>query len=227
MEVAGFVGTFDKKDLLLDLAKVLEIMKYKVLIIDATTQQRLRYIVPRINRNTITYVSEYQGIDVALGFMNVPQIMQYLGTTELSYDIVLIDTDNIQTFNSFGLATLKKLFLVTSYDAYELGKMLEIVRYIQNPITATKVIYSADITRDQQKYMDSQIKKTNVKLSEDIVEFADSIEDRKATLENQLVREIRFKNHSESYKYSLEYLTDLVGDGLIDKGSVGRMIKKN
>ena len=75
MEQIGFIGTFDKKDLLLNIANVLALNGKKVLIVDATLMQRLKYIVPKIG-NTNTYVSEFMGIDVALGIMNLGSIAQ-------------------------------------------------------------------------------------------------------------------------------------------------------
>ena len=79
MEQIGFIGSYDKKDLLLNIAKVLSNLNKNILIVDATSFQRLRYIVPRINNaQGNTYVSEYLDVDVALGFMNLNGIMQYL-----------------------------------------------------------------------------------------------------------------------------------------------------
>ena len=68
MEQIGFIGTYDKKDLLLNVAYTFAQNGKKVLIVDATLMQRLKYIVPKIG-NTNAYVSEFLGVDVALGFM--------------------------------------------------------------------------------------------------------------------------------------------------------------
>ena len=67
MEQIGFIGVNDKKDLLLNIAKTVTKLNKTVLIVDATMMQRLRYIVPRIS-STPTYVSEYDGVDVAVRF---------------------------------------------------------------------------------------------------------------------------------------------------------------
>lgn len=67
MEQIGFIGVNDKKDLLLNIAKTMTKLNKTVLIVDATMMQRLRYIVPRIS-STPTYVSEYDGVDVAVRF---------------------------------------------------------------------------------------------------------------------------------------------------------------
>lgn len=65
MEQIGFIGVNDKKDLLLNIAKTITKLNKTVLIVDATMMQRLRYIVPKIS-STPTYVSEYDGVDVAV-----------------------------------------------------------------------------------------------------------------------------------------------------------------
>ena len=117
MEQIGFIGVYDKKDLLLNIAKVISKLNKRVLVVDATTMQRLRYIVPRIS-NVPTYVSEYDGVDVAIGFMNLNGIANYLGKN-IDYEYILIDTDNPQTFNSFILQNSKINFFVTSYDEFE------------------------------------------------------------------------------------------------------------
>ena len=70
MEQIGFIGVNDKKDLLLNVAKVMTKLNKSVLIVDATIMQRLRYIVPKVS-STPTYVSEYDGVDVAVGFVNL------------------------------------------------------------------------------------------------------------------------------------------------------------
>ena len=52
-----------------------------MLIIDATTNQKARYVVPVINPTTM-YVTEYEEIDIAVGFSNIEDIKRYLGLSE-------------------------------------------------------------------------------------------------------------------------------------------------
>ena len=78
MKKVGFIGAYDKIDLIIYVAKILTTLNKKVLVIDATTIQKARYVVPAINP-TITYVTEYEGIDIAVGFQNIQDIKRYLG----------------------------------------------------------------------------------------------------------------------------------------------------
>ena len=60
MEQIGFLGAYDKKDLLINVATVLTNAGKSVLIVDATSVQRMRYVVPNISTNqSFAYVSEY------------------------------------------------------------------------------------------------------------------------------------------------------------------------
>lgn len=227
MEQIGFIGTYDKKDLLLNVGKILSNLGKRVLIVDSTLMQRLKYIVPNVsNGNSKAYISEYLGIDVALGFVNMNGIMQYLGTEELPYDYIFIDTDNIQTIASFMVHKLQKKFFVTSYEQFELRRTVEIFRNINLPLNMTKVVLSFDINDNQAYALAHLMEQTLVRFNKDEVNFADSIIDRKAMLENQLVNEISLKHYSNTYKDSIEYLTAIIAEGSIDQGTIKREIKK-
>lgn len=228
MELIAFVGTFDKKDLLLNIAKTLTECGSKVLIVDATLMQRLKYIVPKISNNSITYISEYLGIDVALGFINLNGIMQYLGNNNsLPYDFVLIDTDNIQTMNSFMISRIQKIFVVTSYEQYELKRTIELLKYYNQPIGVVKVIISPDIEDKQEEYFNKLLlTETPVKLNENKVEFADTTADRKVKLQNQLMGDLDFRHYSSTFKDSLEYITSLVAEGRIEQSKIRKVIRR-
>lgn len=226
MEQIGFIGAYDKKDLLLNIGKVLSYFNKTTLIVDSTTTQRLRYVVPRIsNAQGNTYVSEYLGIDVALGFMNLNGIMQYLGHG-LNYDYVLIDTDNIQTLNSFMLPAIPKNFFVTSYDEYELQRGIEIFRFLQRPMEIYKLIYSSNISANEDAYLNRLVEGLNVTWKSEKILFADTTSDKKATLLNQLTKQISLKGYSSTYKDSLEYLISIMVENQINQDDIRRIIKK-
>ena len=78
MKKIGFIGAYDKTDLILYVAKILTTLKHKVLIIDSTDNQKARYVVPVINP-TMKYITEFEEIDIAVGFENISDIKKYLG----------------------------------------------------------------------------------------------------------------------------------------------------
>lgn len=73
MRKIGFIGAFEKTDLIIYTAKVLTEVGKKVLVIDTTILQKARYIIPSITP-TKFYVTEYEGIDVAVGFESLEEV---------------------------------------------------------------------------------------------------------------------------------------------------------
>ena len=113
------------------------------MVVDATINQKARYIIPVINP-TLMYVTEYEDIDIAVGFKKVEDIKKYLGVSEdqeMEYDIMLVDTDNKEGFDEFKLEESQKNYFVTSFDIYSLKKGLEALIGLKNAISLTKVYF--------------------------------------------------------------------------------------
>ena len=228
MEQIGFIGFYDKKDILLNIGKIFSYLGKKTLIVDATMMQRMRYIVPKVSaNNSITYVSEYQGTDVAVGFMNLGQIAQYLGTNQLNYDFIIIDSDNIQTMYSFMIPNMKKIFYVTSYDKFEVEKSKELFANINRPMILTKVAISSNLNADESNFLVHTLENNYIKFDKDKeVLFEDSDKNRAVILQSQLVNEISFRKFTNTYKDSLEYITALISEGDIQQSEIRRIIRK-
>ena len=76
MKKIGFIGAYDKTDIILSVAKVLTMANKKVLVLDNTITQKSKYVVPVINP-TRSYITTYEGIDVAVGFENMEKLRRY------------------------------------------------------------------------------------------------------------------------------------------------------
>ena len=76
MEKVGFLGEYDKTDLIIYVAKVLTELGKKVLILDTTQRQKTRYVVPTINP-TISYIIDFEDMDVAVGFQKFEEVQAY------------------------------------------------------------------------------------------------------------------------------------------------------
>ena len=97
MKKIGFIGAVDKIDLILYVAKLLEETKKKVLVVDATILQKAKYIVPAIFP-TKSYVTDFNGIDVAVGFDGLDDIENYINDTERGHvweEILILLPENI------------------------------------------------------------------------------------------------------------------------------------
>lgn len=228
MEQVGFIGFYDKKDLLLNIGKVFSYLGKKTLIVDATMMQRMRYIVPNVSANNgITYVSEYLGVDVAVGFMNLGQVAQYLGTNELNYDFIIIDSDNIQTMYSFMIPSMKNVFYVTSFDKFEVEKSKELLANVNKPLNLKKVIISSNLNSNEDEYLVHSLQNNFVTFDKQHeVLFEDTDRNRAVILQSQLVHEISFKNYTSTYKDSLEYLAALISEGVLPQAEIKKTIRK-
>ena len=138
MKKISFIGAYDKTDLIIYIARILVGMKKKVLVIDATINQKAKYVVPVINPSK-TYVTEFEGIDVAVGFNKITEIKNYIGITEeenLNYDYVLYDIDSSESFNNYNIEDSIEKYFVTSFDLYSLKKGIEILASTNKRIKA-------------------------------------------------------------------------------------------
>lgn len=226
MRTVGFIGAYDKIDLILYVAKILTVAKKKVLFIDATINQKAKYVVPSINP-TKTYVTEFEGFDVAVGFKNLDEITEYLGIDDesLDYDIVLLDTDNIETITGFNIENNYKNCFVTAFDLYSLKKGIELMNSLPIEINFTKVLFSTDMSKDENLYLEYLAKGSRAKWGREIVNFPIELGNYAVIVENQIISRIRFKGLSEDYIDGLKYLMETVFYEVVPERDVSKIIK--
>ncbi len=146
MKKVGFIGACDKTNLIMYVAKALESIGKKVIVVDTTITQKAKYSVPAINP-TKTYITDFENIDFAVGFQSVEDIKDYLGTpegtskTELPYDYMLIDIDSHKMAESFEVEEAEENYFVTSFDIYSLRRGVEIIKNIKTPMCFHRIFY--------------------------------------------------------------------------------------
>ena len=226
MKKIGFIGGYDKTDLIIYVAKILTELGQNVLVVDATINQKARYIIPVINP-TLMYVTEYEDIDIAVGFKKVEDIKKYLGVPEdqeMEYDIMLVDTDNQQGFEEFNLEEAQKNYFVTSFDVYSLKKGLEALIGLKNAISLTKVYFSKEMLKEEDDYLNFLSLGYKIIWNDYRVYFPIENGDLSVIHENQRVAKIKFKKISVQYKDGLAYLAEeILGDA--NESRVRRAIK--
>ena len=215
MRKIGFIGAYDKIDLMMYVAKILVATGQKVIVIDSTINQKAKYIVPVI-KPTMSYVTEFEGIDVAVGFNNANEIKEYLGMplhAELDYDMALIDIDNYKAIEEYDIANAEKNYFVTSFDAFSLKKGLEILSGIKQIMKLTKVLYAKEATKEEDDYLNYLSLGYRIEWEEERVYFPFEVGDQSVIFENQRVAKIKFKKLSNQYKESLIYIVQqLMGE---------------
>ena len=149
MKKIGLIGAYDKTDFILYVAKILSVLGKSVIVIDTTVTQKAKYVVPVINP-TKAYLTEYETIDVAVGFNKMQEMREYLGLQEgeeLQYDYALIDIDSPEAFNDFNMNEATTSFFVTSFDLYALKRGLEVLSGLTENIKMTKVLFSKNMLK--------------------------------------------------------------------------------
>ena len=222
MKKIGFIGVYDKIDLVLCIAKILTKADKKVLVADATKMQKSKYVVPAINP-TKSYITEFEGIDVAIGFDSIENIKQYLGIEkqeDFEYDIMLVDTDDYEGVINYNIQDSEKIYYISSFDAYSLKKGIEILTRVQVPMHMTNIFYSKSMLKEEEDYFDYLALGLKIVWNEEKLYFLLENGDQAAIIENQRVSKIKLKNLSNEYK---ENVTFLVND--IDKEIGERKIR--
>ena len=210
-----FIGAFDKLDLILYVAKILKTLGKKILVIDATTLQKSRYIVPTINP-TKSYITRFEDIDIAVGFENYEEIERYIGYTEgqkIKYDYALVNIDEAELFENFNNEDTIKNYFTTSFELYSIRKGLETTKQIKRPIKITKLIFSREINEQDDYYLDYLALGYKIIWEDNKINFPYNTEDIENMIENQKNSKIKIKGLSQQYKDCLEYLIiDLIPD---------------
>lgn len=219
MKKIGFIGAYDKTDIILGIAKVLTMANKKVLVLDNTITQKCKYVVPVINP-TKSYVTTYEDIDVAVGFETMEQLRQYLGLQDnesLEYDYFIVDTDTFEGLSSFGLQSAEKVYFVTAFDSYSLRKGIEILSQLGVPTHITRIFFSKDMTKEEEEYFDYLSLGIKAIWKEEKLYFPLENGDLTSIMENQRVSTIKFKNLSNEYRGNIKFLVNDIDAEIGDK----------
>jgi len=227
MKKIGFIGAYDKTDIILGIAKVLTMANRKVLVLDNTITQKCKYVVPVINP-TKSYITTYEDIDVAVGFEDLNKLRQYFwleDNEKMAYDFFLVDTDSFVGISTFGLQSSDKVYFVTSFDSYSLKKGLEILGQLGVPTYITRIFFSKEMSKEEDEYFDYLSLGLKAIWNEEKVYFPLENGDFPAIMENQRISKIKFKNLSNEYRDNIKFLVNDI-DSEIGKGTIKNIIKE-
>ena len=215
MRKIGFIGAYDKTDLILYLARILSASGKKILFIDSTITQKAKYVVPEISP-VKSYVTNFENIDVAVGFEDYFGIKEYLGMpphADLGYDYAFLDIDDAQKLENFQIDPNDVNYFVTSFDLYSLKRGLEVLSNLKDKLKLTKVLFTREALQEEDDYLNFLSMGYKIEWSDDIVYFSLEVGDQSVTIENQRVSRIKYKKLSLQYRDNLLYMLEqIVGD---------------
>ncbi|MEI3392340.1 MAG: hypothetical protein V8R39_04550 [Clostridia bacterium] len=217
MKKIGFMGAYDKANFMIYTAKVLRLLDYKVLVVDASSVQKIKYIIPAINP-TKSYITSFEDIDFAVGFEEWAEVERYLGIRYDSnedeeskinkdiYDYVLIDIDSAERLESFEMENADKNYFVTSFDMFSLKKGIDIFKNVIRPMDLTKIEFAYETSKEDEDYLNYISLEYKVNWNNYVFYFQILGEDNKVFEENQRLEKIRFRRLSIGYKETLSYV---------------------
>lgn len=223
MKKIGFIGAYDKTNMLIYFSKILAESGLKVLIIDTTILQKSRYTIPAIAPSRC-YITSHEGIDIAIGFETIEEIKHYEGVQELNYDYILIDVDRNDVLNELDLKSADLNFFVTGFDDYSLRRGLEVIGKGTEKITMTKVLFSKHMSREEEEYLNFLSFKYAVQWDKAKICFPFEAGDESVIIENQRSARISFKDLSMVYKDGLSQLAEIIAPE-VRAGDIKRMFK--
>lgn len=228
MKTIGFIGAYDKTDLIIYIARILTAMNKRVLVIDTTFLQKAKYIIPAISPAK-TYITTYEDIDIAVGFYDYYSIKSYLGISEqanLDYDYIFIDIDSYECLESFNIQMADKNYFVTGLDVYTLRRGLEILSGLQERLDLTKVLFAKNLSYDEEEYFNFLSLGAKVNWSEETIYFPFEQGDAGVIIQNQMVQKIKFKKLTELYKGSLMYIASELLESQQEQNELRKVFKQ-
>ena len=205
MKTIVFFGTPDKSHLLLILGRLLTDAAQKVLFVHSTTRHTMHAFLPETEHRWSTSITEYAGMDVAIGFMARAQLDYYREGDSPDYDVLLLDTDHSQFMNRKDLADAEVRVLCSSLDRRELLGNRDLLQQLgleesQNqPLTFYQLLLPFVSTTLPRAYLNTFYTVYPVKWLEPSFQIPLVEQDLSASLDNQHHGRIHVRHLSRSY----------------------------
>ena len=210
MEKIAFIGSYDKADFVIYIAKILTNIGKKVLVVDSTALQKTRYIVPTMQAPK-QYITTFEDVDIAIGFQTFDQIKQYRAmdkTEEFEYDYCLLDIDSYRGYYYFGVKTEDKKYFVTSFDIYNLKRGLQVFRKLETPTQVTKILFTRDMLPEEDQYLNYLSRGLRVRWDSNILYFPFELGDQNAIFANQRTGRIQVRGLSTQYIDGISFIAE-------------------
>lgn len=226
MKIIGLIGYVDKYDFAINLAKSLNSMDKSVLVVDATKENKLKYVIPAIDNIGNSYVTQYNNIDFAVGFDSMYDVENYMCEQSINiglYDYIIVDIDSPKTYEFFRTRGIDKTYFFIHTDVLAVAKNKEIIKAIkvynpdENSINMTKIIFKDYISRTAENYFEKQIEAYNIKWNENSYEIFMDEKDKVINTDSQFSGEIDLKKHTPAYLNVICEITSSILENVTSK----------
>ena len=230
MKCIGFIGKSDKTELIGYISKIIAATGKKVIFLDATSSQKTRYTIPTIDGvdELAQYVTQHDGVDVAVGFSNMLELKKYLltkGEDFNEYDYIMVDTDMDEMIEEYDLKSANVLFFVTSYDKMYIKKGIDLLKFISalkrrtDPdavVTLYKLtFYSELLTTADRKFIEDCTDNLPLDWNQKTLDYPYDGGDLSVNIQNQYSKKFDIRMLSRAYKDALASTVEVItGDSI-------------
>lgn len=161
------------------------------------------------------------------GFKSMEEIKNYLGIGDkpLDYDIALLDIDSLEVADNFDLEKNYKNCFVTAFDLYSLKKGVEILGTFKKPEKLYKVLFSRNLLKEENEYLDYLSSNYKVAWDSEIFSFPIELGNYSVMIENQIISRIKIKKLSDHYKNSLMFFMTMIFEDDIKSSEFKKIMK--
>ena len=207
MRRVGFIGGYDKSNLLIYLAKIINRLNNRVLVIDTTIAKKTKYIVPAINL-TKTFITTFENVDFAIGYRNTEELEEEIGEKlESKYDFILVDIDRQEMLENFDINLDETNYFVTGFDMYSLKRGMTVFEGLSETINLTKILFEYERLKENEDYLSYISMEYNINWNNYTIYFTTNIEDIKVIEENQRLEKVQYRRLSPDFKESMAAIT--------------------
>lgn len=241
MKCIGFIGKADKTELVGYISKIIASTAKKVIMLDATVNQKTRYTIPTIEGmdQETQYVVQHDNVEVAVGFSNMLELKKYLlskGEDFNSYDYVIVDTDQEEMIEEYDLKSANANFFVTSYDKWCIHKGIELLRFLcalqrrtdpEGKVNIHKILYYSEINTADSKYIERLSDNLPIAWSGKPLNVPYDQGDLSVNIQNQYSNKFDIRLLSKGYKESLaKIVEEITGEQTANIKKVMKNVEK-
>lgn len=225
MQVIGAIGYVDKYGFVINLAKTLRMCGKSVIVIDGTSDRKYRYVIPSLTFGDKYYITQYDGIDFAVGFDSMHDLENYTSEQKINislYDYMIIDIDNSKAYEFFRTRGIDKHYFFIDTSVISLAKNMDILKTMKvystsgDSLVLTKVLFRAYLTRAQEQYFFKKMQEIDAKWSTTEYEIPNEEQDKMADIDAQISGIIDIRKHTKTY---IQTIADIVAELLGDTSS--------
>lgn len=234
MKVIGMLGYTEKVDLVVSIAKTLQLLGKTVLVVDGTNDGKYAYTIPSLETVDKKYINQFDKIDFAVGFESMADLENYLVSLKINiglYDYVLIDIDNPKTYEFFRSKPFDNIYFVIDTSMLSLKKNEDIISSIKVYTTSAttvepiKIMYRGMQTRAFEKYFENRMNSYQFNWSETELEIIEDDRDKMLYQDFLLTGMIQIKRHTRYFINSIISVISTIADD-VTPNQIRNVIKK-